>query len=348
MIADNSSPTDALFSRRNLLEDLISFVFSSANNKLMLVGDTAQLPPVGLDLSPALNPDYVRSLVHVSLFDFEMKEVKRQSVDSGILTTATIIREKIAEKNRIPPFFNTRNFKTDIFRIDNGYELEELLQSTYSSGEPDIGIVVCRTNKRTNLFNQQIRSHILQRETDIEGGDIMMVVRNNYFWLDERSKAGFIANGDLIRIIRIRKTEEMYGFHFADAEVEFMDYPEEKEHELKLLLDTIYTDGPGISEEERNRFFNEVEQDYMDIPARRQRIAQVMANPYYNAVHVKFAYAMTCHKTQGGQWPNVIVDQGYLNDEMINVEYLRWLYTAITRSTEKLYLVNFKHQFFAK
>lgn len=346
MISDNSQPTDALFSIRNLLEDLLSYVFSNKNNRLILVGDTAQLPPVGLNISPALDPEYIKSILHVSIFDFEMKEVMRQSFDSGILTAATELRKKIGVGNNESPFFQQSKFKGDIERIESGYELEELLQHTFSGGELEDGIVVCRTNKRANLFNQQIRTHILQRETDIEGGDMMMVVRNNYFWLDENSKAGFIANGDLIKILRIRKTEGMYGFHFATAEVQFMDYPEEKEHELKLLLDTIYSDSAGLREDERHQLFNEVEQDYMEIPSRRKRIAEVMKNPYYNAVHVKFAYAMTCHKTQGGQWPIVIVDQGYVNDEMVNIEYLRWLYTAITRSTEKLFLVNFMPEFF--
>ncbi len=348
MINDNSQPGDALFSRRNLLEDLLTYVFSKSGNKLILVGDTAQLPPVGLDISPALDPDYVKSILHVSLFDFEMKEVMRQTFDSGILTTATALRVNISLKNDSPPFFDPSQFKSDIIRVESGYDLEELLQYTFSGGEPDNGIVVCRSNKRANLFNQQIRSHILQRENDIEGGDMMMVVKNNYFWLDETSKAGFIANGDIIKILRIRKTEEMYGFQFADAEVQMLDYPEEKEYEVKLLLKTIYSTGPGLSDSERQELFNEVEKDYLDIPARRARVDQVMKNPYFNAVHVKFAYAMTCHKTQGGQWPVVIVDQGYVNDEMINVEYLRWLYTAITRSTQKLYLVNFKPEFFAK
>jgi len=229
MINDNSQPGDALFSRRNLLEDLLNYVFSKSGNKLILVGDTAQLPPVGLDISPALDPDYVKSILHVSLFDFEMKEVMRQTFDSGILTTATALRVNISLKNDSPPFFDPSQFKSDIIRVESGYDLEELLQYTFSGGEPDNGIVVCRSNKRANLFNQQIRSHILQRENDIEGGDMMMVVKNNYFWLDETSKAGFIANGDIIKILRIRKTEEMYGFQFADAEVQMLDYPEEKE-----------------------------------------------------------------------------------------------------------------------
>ncbi len=348
MINDNSQPGDALFSSRNLLDDLLHFVFSGKNNKLVLSGDVAQLPPVGLDISPALNLEYIKSIISISGYVFEMKEVMRQSLDSGILTTATALRKKISTTGIEPPLFNPRQFKSDIVRIDNGYDLEELLQETFSTHHLSNGIVVCHTNKRANLFNRQIRSHILQRENRIEGGDLLMVVKNNYYWLDERSKAGFVANGDMVRIVRIKKQEEKYGFTFADAEIEMLDYPDEKEVEVKLLLDTINIDGAGLSDTDRRRLFERVEQDYAPIPQRQKRIEEVGKDPFYNALHVKFAYAMTCHKTQGGQWPVVIVDQGYLADEMINTEYLRWLYTAITRSTEKVFLVNFRQDLFEK
>ena len=348
MINDNTQPGDALFATRNLLEDLLEFVFSGENNKLILSGDTAQLPPVGLSISPALNLEYIKSIIHVAGYAFEMKEVMRQSLDSGILATATALREKIGRKEPAFPLFDTTLFKTDIVRIENGYELEELLQENFSSDDLSKCIVVCRTNKRANLFNRQIRERILQRENRIEGGDLLMVVRNNYFWLDDTSKACFIANGDLVRIIRLKKIEEQYGFTFAGADIELLDYPEEKEYEIKLLLDTLYADGPGLTEAERKKLFVSVEQDYFHIPQRRKWMEEIAKNPYYNALHVKFAYAMTCHKTQGGQWPNVIVDQGYLTDEMINTEYLRWLYTAITRATEKVFLVNFRTDLFEK
>jgi len=348
MINDNTQPGDALFATRNLLEDLLEFVFSGENNKLILSGDTAQLPPVGLSISPALNLEYIKSIIHVAGYAFEMKEVMRQSLDSGILATATALREKIGRKEPAFPLFDNTLFKTDIVRIENGYELEELLQENFSSDDLSKCIVVCRTNKRANLFNRQIRERILQRENRIEGGDLLMVVRNNYFWLDDTSKACFIANGDLVRIIRLKKIEEQYGFTFAGADIELLDYPEEKEYEIKLLLDTLYADGPGLTEAERKKLFDSVEQDYFHIPQRRKRMEEIAKNPYYNALHVKFAYAMTCHKTQGGQWPNVIVDQGYLTDEMINTEYLRWLYTAITRATEKVFLVNFRTDLFEK
>ena len=346
MINDNSSLGDSLFSARNLLDDLVNYVYSRKNNKIVLVGDTAQLPPVGLDISPALNLDYIKSAFDVSAFAFEMTEVRRQSLDSGILFAATELRDKIGSQDQTTPFFTTTGFKTDVIRIDNGNDLEELLNLTFSGREFENGIVVCRTNKRANLFNQQVRNRILQFENKIEGGDYLMVVRNNYFWLPDESKAGFIANGDLVKILRIRKTEELYGFQFADVEIQLLDYPEEKEIEVKLLLKTLDADGPGLSTEDQQLLFNKIEEDYSDIPERRKRIAKMMKDPFLNALHVKFAYAMTCHKTQGGQWPLVIVDQGYLTDEMINIEYQRWLYTAITRSTDKVYLVNFKDEFF--
>ncbi len=346
MINDNTQAGDALFSMRNLLEDLLEFVFSGENNKLIFSGDTAQLPPVGLSISPALNLEYIKSIIHIAGYAFEMKEVMRQSLDSGILSTATALREKIGHKEIALPIFDTALFKSDIIRIENGYELEELLQENFSSDDLSNCIVVCRSNKRANLFNRQIRERILQRENRIEGGDLLMVVKNNYFWLDDTSKAGFVANGDLIRIIRLKKIEEKHGFTFARADIELLDYPDEKEYEVILLLDTIYAEGPGLNDADRKRLFDSVEQEYGHITQRRKRLDEMAKDPYYNALHVKFAYAMTCHKTQGGQWPNVIVDQGYLTDEMINTEYLRWLYTAITRSTEKVFLVNFRPDLF--
>jgi len=347
MINDGVQPDDALFSKRNLLEDLLHYVFQGEDNKLILVGDTAQLPPVGLDISPALIPEYLKSVISSSVYAFEMKEVMRQAFDSGVLSTATVLREKISRQLISPPFFSKSNFKNDIIQITGGYELEELLQTIFSDSEQGKGIVVCRTNKRANLFNRQIRNHILQRETRMEGGDILMVVKNNYYWLDETSSAGFIANGDMVRIVRLVKIEEKYGFTFADAELELLDYPEEKEYSVKLLLDTIDSPSAGLPEPERNRLFKEVENDYQHISQKRKRYDAIQQDPYFNALHVKFAYAMTCHKTQGGQWPEVIIDQGYVGEKMLNVEYLRWLYTAITRSTDKIYLVNFSPEFIA-
>ncbi len=346
MISDNSQQSAEMFGSRNLLEDLVSYVFSRDNNKMILVGDTAQLPPVGIDISPALDIRYIKTAFNVTAFEFEMQEVMRQAIDSGILNSATSLRLQISRNQDVLKLFHTADFKSDIMKIEDGNTFEELLNDSFAQHEIESSIIICRTNKRANLFNQQVRSSILNKESEIEGGDILMVVKNDYFWLDEDSKAGFIANGDMLEVTRVLKTEDMYGLRFADAEIRLMDYPEEKEISVKLLLSTIDIDGPGLPNDARNTFFHLVEEDYMDIPERRKRIQKIMTNPWYNALHVKFAYAMTCHKTQGGQWPHVFIDQGYLTDEMINKEYLRWLYTAVTRSTSKLYLVNFNPAFF--
>ena len=346
MINDTSTQFESVFNSRSLLDDLIQYVFSRDGNKLMFIGDTAQLPPVGLDISPALNLEYIKNSFNLAAYAFEMTEVRRQTIDSGVLFAATELRDRIGKLNNELPYFTTSGFKDDVTIIENGTELEELLVETFSGREFENGIVVCRSNKRANLFNQQIRNRILQFENELEGGDFLMVVRNNYFWLEKDSKIGFIANGDLIKLLRIRKVEQMYGFPFADVEVELLDYPDEKEFEVKLLLTTLTSDGPGLSEDDQQLLFDRVEEDYMDIAERRKRMGKMSKNPWFNALHVKYAYAMTCHKTQGGQWPSVIIDQGYLNDEMINTEYQRWLYTALTRSTDKAYFVNFKEEFF--
>ena len=345
MISDYSQ--DKSFSGGNsLLDDLMSFVFNSERNKLLLVGDTAQLPPVGLALSPALDVDYLRSSFNLTAFSFEMKQVMRQSLDSGILSSATFLREKINREDYSFPFFLQSDFGRDVQVIEDGMMLEELMQSAYAGGNDPDSIMVTRSNKSANLFNQQIRMRIQQRETELEAGDEIMVVKNNYFWLPEDSTANFIANGDLARIVRVNKMEEIYGFYFAEAEIRLSDYPDEKEITVKLLMDTLKAPGPGLTEVDRQRLFDEVEKDYQSIPSRRKRLAEMQKDPYFNALHIKFAYAMTCHKTQGGQWPVVFIDQGYVNENQLDIEYLRWLYTAFTRATSKVYLLNFKAEFF--
>ncbi|MCF6342697.1 MAG: AAA family ATPase [Bacteroidales bacterium] len=346
MINDESRQNENLFSGRKLLDDLMTYVFSNVNNKMVLVGDTAQLPPVGLEISPALDPGYLRSAYHLTLFDFEMKEVMRQTADSGVLYAATRLREKLTTGNSTPPFFQLNRFKSDINRIADAFEFEDLMNRAFAGSSGEEAVLVCRSNKRANLFNRQIREKILQRESTIEGGDALMVVKNNYFWLDDGSNAGFIANGDLVSVLRITKREEMYGFEFADADILLSDYPEEKAFSVKLLLNTLDADGPGLSADDYRKLLSGVEKDYEDVKSKSARRNKMRKDPYLNALHVKFGYALTCHKTQGGQWPLVIVDQGYLTDEMINTEYLRWLYTALTRSTDKLYLINFNDRFF--
>ena len=346
MISDYSQDKNMMVSAGSLLDDIMQFVFAQSGNKLLLVGDTAQLPPVGLKISPALDEEYLRGAFNLTAFSFEMREVRRQALDSGILKSATFLRHKIEEEEANPPFFVRQNFEQDVRIIEDGYMLEDLMQTAFSGNEDTGSIVVTRSNKSANLYNQQIRSRIQLRESILEAGDKIMVVKNNYFWLSSGSEAGFIANGDMAQVVRINHLEELYGFKFAEAEIRLPDYPEEKELTVKLLLDTLDAPGPDISEEEQRRLFDEVERDYMSIPQRRKRLAAVKKDSYFNALRVKYAYAITCHKTQGGQWPVVFIDQGYVNEEQIDREYMRWLYTAFTRATQMVYLMNFKAEFF--
>ena len=227
-----------------------------------------------------------------------------------------------------------------------GSDLEEMLNRTYSGAGKENNVVICRSNKRANIFNREIRNRILFLDGEIATGDYLMVVKNNYFWLPPESSVGFVANGDIVELVRIRKTEDIYGFRFADVTIRFLDYPEEKELDVKIILDTLMADAPALPQAENNRLFQAVMEDYSDLPTRKEKVEKVKLNPFFNALQVKFAYALTCHKTQGGQWDTVFIDQGYLSDRMLNTEFLRWLYTAVTRATKKLYLVNFESRFF--
>jgi exodeoxyribonuclease V len=342
--SEAAASEQGLFSSRNLLDDLIEYVYSS-NCRLLLAGDTAQLPPVGLDVSPALDAQLLKASYPLQLDSFELTEVVRQEKDSGILHNATLLRQKLSVDDFKAPFFHLNQFE-DIARI-GGNELEDALSNSILSKGIESTVVVTRSNKRANLFNREVRNRILFRDHDIAAGDLMMVVKNNYFWLPQESQAGFIANGDTIEILRVKKQESLYGFSFADAQVRLTDYPEEPELELKLLLNTLDSESPSLSQEENRRLFDEVMLDYESIPTRRERLMQLHSNPYFNALQIKFAYALTCHKTQGGQWDDVFIDQGYLPDDRLNREFLRWLYTAVTRATKRVYLVNFNDNLFA-
>ena len=336
--------SNGMFGGGSLLDDLISYVFNGNNCKLLFIGDTAQLPPVGLDVSPALDIEFLKASYSFQLDWFELTEVVRQAGDSGILTNATEIRNQIKNKLGNKPHFLLNGFK-DVIRL-GGDELEDALNSAYSKYGAEESMVICRSNKRANIFNQQIRTRIRWQENELSAGDLMMVVKNNYFWLPEESKAGFIANGDIIQLTSIGRIQEMHSFRFADVRMRMIDYPDEPELETRLLLDTIMSDAPALSQEENKRLYESVSADYADIADRRLRLKKVKEDSFFNALQVKFAYAITCHKAQGGQWPCVFVEQGYLTDEMINTEYLRWLYTAVSRASEKLYLVNFNKDFF--
>lgn len=338
------SSSGGLAGAGSLLDDLISYVFNGNNCKLIFIGDTAQLPPVGLDVSPALDIEFLKASYYFQLDWHELTEVVRQTEDSGILTNATEIRNQIKSHSDGKPNFILDGFK-DIVRL-GGDDLEDALNSAYSKYGPEETMVICRSNKRANIFNQQIRARIRWQENELSTGDFMMVVKNNYFWLPDESKAGFIANGDIIELMSIGKIQEMHGFKFADVRMRMIDYPDEPELETRLLLDTIMSEAPSLSQEDNKRLYNSVSADYGDIADRRMRLKKVKEDGFFNALQVKFAYAVTCHKAQGGQWPCVFVEQGYLTDEMINTEYMRWLYTAVSRASEKLYLVNFNKDFF--
>ncbi len=341
MLSD-SSGDGQIFGSGSLLEDLITYVRKGRDCRLILVGDNAQLPPVGADYSPALEPS---ALLHYGDVTYtSMDDVVRQSVESGILFNATMVRCML-ENNlcEIPRFDLSR---PDIEAIDGGEFLEKL-QDCYDTYGRDETIVVTRSNKRANRFNEGVRRYILSAEEAIESGDMLMVVKNNYHYTEriENCPMSFIANGDIARLKKIRRFEDFYGFHFADAVLSFADY-DDTEIECKILLDTIASESPSLTREESRRLFDEVEKDYTDIKSRIKRYKEIRENPHFNAVQVKFAYAVTCHKAQGGQWRAVFVDRCLFGDEPMTKDMLRWLYTAVTRATDKLYLVNFDERFF--
>ena len=341
MIGDNS-----YMDKKSLLDDLMEYVYDGKNCSVLFVGDTAQLPPVGEELSRALDPKFLEINFYAEVFQYRLTQVVRQKEESGILFNATKIRNKILEDEYLPVISN-QEF-SDVVQVF-GNELQDELESEYASKGLENCIVLCRSNKRANLFNQHIRARILYKEEEIDAGDLMMVVKNNYHWLSDKSKAGFIANGDIIEVLRIRKTEELYGFRYATAEVRLVDYPDEPSFEVKLMLDAIMVESTSLPRAQLKNLYYEIERDYLDeYPGRKERMEKVLSDPYFNALQVKFSYAVTCHKSQGGQWDTVFIDQGYLTKEMVNVEYLRWLYTAFTRAKTKLYLANFHKMFFER
>ncbi len=345
MISSSSDLAGDLRAFRDLLEDLVTFVFSGRNCRLLLVGDNAQLPPVGQDISPALDIDFLRRRYFVQIHHSELTEVVRQAKGSGILANATSLRDQLRNGEQGFPDLSTKGFP-DIIRI-SGNELQEELESAYNDYGAEGTMVVCRSNKRANLFNQQIRARIRWLEDELAAGDLLMVVRNNYFWLPEDAQAGFIANGEIVEVMKVVGYRELYGFRFATIMARLINYPEEPELEVHIILDAIHVEAPALSSIRMKKFYHTVSEDYLDeLPNRRKRHREIMKNSWFQALQVKFAYAVTCHKAQGGQWPVVFLDQGYVNENMLNTEFLRWLYTAVTRASEKLYLVNFHPDFF--
>lgn len=339
MIGDRSP--DAFFGSGDLLRDLIDYVEAGSQCRLVLVGDTAQLPPVGLAMSPALNRERLEGFGY-RVREIELTDVVRQAEDSGILHNATSIRNLITDGLEDYPRFNFDAFP-DITMI-SGAELLETISSSYDHYGTSDTIVVTRSNKRANKFNAGIRSQILWREEQLSPGDFLMVVKNNYFWKDDDKRVDFIANGDIIKVERVLGTEDVHEHKFANILVSLPDY-QGVEMEVKVLLDVIDLEAPSLNYDQQKTLYLSVAEDYPEEPSKRKVAEKISTDPYYNALQVKFAYAVTCHKAQGGQWKSVFLDQGYFTDEMLTLDYLRWLYTAFTRASEKLYLVNFAKQF---
>ncbi|MBW2960638.1 ATP-dependent DNA helicase [Mesonia aestuariivivens] len=334
----------SLFENGSLLDDLIDFVYSGRNCKLIFIGDTAQLPPVKLDLSPALDQDKLSLGYQKDVDHIELNEVVRQQQESGILYNATLIREAI--KNQ---FFEDFKFQLDIgddfVRLVDGYEIMDAINDSYSNGGYEETAIVVRSNKRANIYNEQIRSRILFQENEIATGDYLMVVKNNYFWVKPTSEAGFIANGDIVEILEIFEIVDLYGFRFAEVKVQMVDYPKMSPFETVIILDTLTVNAPSLTYEQSNELYQEIQKDYANETSKYKKFQKVKNNKYFNALQVKFSYAMTCHKSQGGQWDNVFVEQPYLKDG-VTEDYLRWLYTACTRAKSKLYLIGFTDNFF--
>ncbi|MCR9227564.1 MAG: AAA family ATPase [Flavobacteriaceae bacterium] len=343
MIPD--TPADSkLFENGSLLDDLMFYVHSGHNCKLILIGDTAQLPPVKLELSPALDENRLSLNYDKEVECLELDEVMRQSDDSGILHNATNLREQLQSEFFEDFKFELHHYK-DIVRLIDGNEIQEAIDSSYGENGKEQTAIIVRSNKRANLYNQNIRERILFLDNEISVGDYMMVVKNNYFWLKPNSEAGFIANGDIIEVLELFAIKELYGFKFAEVKVKMVDYPNQKPFETVLLLDTITAETPSLSYDDGNRLYQEVMKDYAHEKSKYRKFLGVKNNKFFNALQVKFSYAITCHKSQGGQWDTVFVEQPYLPNG-VDKDYLRWLYTAVTRAERQLYLIGFKDDFF--
>ena len=333
-----------IFGSGNLLADLITFVGNGENCRLIISGDTAQLPPVGFSQSPALEQKELE-LFNLDVIECELDQVVRQSSRSGILENATLIRNLIFLEDKPDGYWKiiTRKYK-DIKRL-GGADLIEEISNCYNAFGYDETIIITRSNKRANKYNEGIRRTVLYREEQLSAGDLLMNVKNNYHWAKHSEELDFIANGDIAEVIKIRKYEERFGFHFVNVTLRFIDY-KDAEFDCKIILDTLTSESPSLSPSDQRKLYEEITQDYPEIRNKRQLWDKIRENEYFNALQVKFAYALTCHKSQGGQWKAVFIDHGYLIDEMIDREFLRWIYTAFTRPTEILYLVNFNKEFF--
>ena len=339
MISGNISINKSGFSSNTLLEDILDYVFEQKGNRLILIGDLAQLPPVGEKSSRALDPEYVATLANSPIARITLKEVVRQELNSGILHNATLIRYLVDNDQPAFPKLVSSDY-TDVEFI-TGYELQDLLEETYDQFGIDKMVFITWSNKRANGFNQQIRSRVLWMEEELNAGDRLMVVKNNYYWLEN----DFIANGDVLEVHKVIRETERYGFKFADLLVHISDNDIVTEIEVKVLLDVLSEEGPSLSSYKQQLLFSKIEEDYADINNRKKRYRKIMENPWFNALQIKYAYAVTAHKSQGGQWPVVFLEAPYLREPEPGIEDLRWLYTGFTRASKKLYLVNFPEQY---
>lgn len=359
---------EADFGGKGLLTDLIEFVFENNGNKLLLVGDTAQLPPVGRDLSPALDRGFLAASFDMHVYEQELTEVMRQDEESGILYNATNLRtllydpindpnpkvvsfEDLLSDKPVPTQVDVPDIQLNVKSFGDIYKmppsrLEDGIQYAYNKYGRENTVILCRSNKAAVQYNQFIRRMIDQAEEELNAGDMLMIARNNYNTLDEDSPAGFLANGEFAEVLKVRRHEEMHGFRFATVTLRLVDYDEQPDFEARIILDTLHSSTPALSSEQHKALYESVQKDYFYIASKKERAEAIRRDPYLNALQVKFAYALTCHKAQGGQWSAVFIDQGYLPDGQVNQEFVRWLYTALTRATDEAFLMNFNPQFF--
>lgn len=331
------------FGKKSLLNDLLDFVFENPGNKLLLIGDEAQLPPVKMSVSPALDIPHLTGYYHTEITEHRLTEVTRQEKGNGILVNATALRNLLGTENPQIKFV-TQGF-TDFYRM-TGERIEDGLRYAYDKYGRENTIVITRSNKNAVQYNQYIRNQIDDAQDELTNGDLLMVVRNNYTVLDETSEAGFIANGEFVEVLRKGREEEIHGFRFANVTLQLVDYPDEPEFETMIMLDTLHSTSPSLTREENKALYENVMKDYFFINSKKERADLIRKDKYLNALQVKYAYALTCHKSQGGQWDAVFVDQGYLPDNQVDEDFIRWLYTGITRGAKAVFLVNFNQAFF--
>ena len=338
----NDGISGTMFGTGRLLDDLVQFVYSGTGCRLLLMGDTAQLPPVGEAEGPALSAEAIKSYGLV-VEELTLTQVVRQEENSGILWNATQLRHIITSDDPCVSLPKVKLTGFSDIEAVAGAELIDTINTCYARNGMEETIMICRSNKRANLYNNGIRNAILYREEELSAGDILMVAKNNYFWTEKIKEIDFIANGDIAVVRRVRHTKALYGFRFAEVLLTLPDY-NDFELEATLLLDTLHSESPALPKALNDQLFYAILEDYADIPHKRERMKRMKADPFYNALQVKYAYAITCHKAQGGQWKNVFIDQGYMKDEYLTPDYLRWLYTAFTRASERLYLVNYPQE----